>query len=192
MQLLLYLNKKNHNNEIIYYNKALEIKPNDENILIAISGLYLQQDDITNADKTISQIKNSSNPKVQEIKKYINSHNADSELNKAIAKYEEKDYQNAENILTALINQKLGGYMTYYYRAMVYDAVGQYQQAINDYESVVAQNPSIPLVYYSLGVDYDSLKNFTKAVENYKKFIELSKEENEYTNYARERIKQSQ
>ena len=82
--------------------------------------------------------------------------------------------------------------MAYYYRAMVYDAVGQYQQAINDYENVVAQNPSIPLVYYSLGVDYDSLKIFTKAVENYKKFIELSKEENEYTNYARERIKQSQ
>jgi len=81
--------------------------------------------------------------------------------------------------------------MPYYYRAMVYDALGNYKLAVSDYESVIAKDSSIALVYYSLGVDYDSLKDFPRAIQNYKKFLELSKENNEYTNYARQRIKQT-
>lgn len=187
----VYQLMKDYKNAVIFYDKALNEKPNDEEVILTVAGIYIQQDDIANAERYTQKLANSQNPKAKELRNYINSQKADAELNKAIAKYEAKDYKNAETILTSLINQKLGGYMPYYYRAMVYDALGNYKLAVSDYESVIAKDSSIALVYYSLGVDYDSLKDFPRAIQNYKKFLELSKENNEYTNYARQRIKQT-
>lgn len=188
----IYQLMKDYPNAITFYNKALSQKPDDTDALLALTGIYIYQNDIKNADETIKKVSNKQNPKAKEMIAYINEQKSTAELNKAIEKYDNKDYEGAKTILTDLISQKLGGYMPYYYRAMVNDALGKYKEAVADYESVIAKDPSIPLVYYSLGVDYDSLKNFPRAVQNYKKFLELTKENNDYTNYARQRIKQSQ
>lgn len=188
----IYQLMKDYPNAIIFYKKALNEKPNDQDVLLALTGIYIYQNDIENASETVKKITNKQNPKVKEMISYIDEQKSNSELNKAIDKYENKEYAEAQAILTSLINQKLGGYMPYYYRAMVYDALGKYKEAVADYESVIAKDPSIALVYYSLGVDYDTLKNFPRAIQNYKKFLELSKENNDYTAYARQRIKQSQ
>ncbi len=187
-----YQMMKDYPNAIVYYKKALETNPTDETVLMAMSGIYIYQNDLANAEMTVKKIKNQQNPKVKEIVAYIDSQKAETEMNNAISKYENKDYAGAETILTSLINKKLGGYMPYYYRAMVYDALGKYQQAINDYESVIAKDSTVALVYYSLGVDYDTLKNFPRAIQNYRKYLELTNETNDYTEYARQRIKQSQ
>lgn len=187
-----YQMMKDYPNAVTYYKKALESKPTDETVLMALSGIYIYQNDLQNAEATIKKVKNQQNPKVKEIVAYIDSQRAEVDLNTAITKYDAKDYAGAEAILTSLINKKLGGYMPYYYRAMVYDALGKYQQAIADYEAVIAKDSTVALVYYSLGVDYDSLKNFPRAIQNYRKFLELTNETNDYTEYARQRIKQSQ
>ena len=142
---------KDYPNAIVYYKKALETNPTDETVLMAMSGIYIYQNDLANAELTVKKIKNQQNPKVKEIVAYIESQMAETEMNNAISKYENKDYAGAETILTSLINKKLGGYIPYYYRAMVYDALGKYQQAINDYESVIAKDSTVALVYYSLG-----------------------------------------
>ncbi|MBQ2644224.1 tetratricopeptide repeat protein, partial [bacterium] len=187
----VYVLMKDYDNALTFYKKALNTKPDDEDILLTIAGIYVQKDDIENADLYLKKIKTHKNSRYKELQNYITSQKANIELNKAIAKYEAKDYKSAEEILTSLIKSNIGGYMPYYYRAMVYDALGNYKQAVSDYENVIAIDASIPLVYYSLGVDYDSLKDFTRAIQNYKKFMELSKEKNEYTKYAEQRIKQS-
>ncbi len=187
----VYQLMKDYDKALDFYKKALNKKADDDNVLLTVAGLYIQKDDINNAEIYINKVKNQKNPKVVEIQNYISSQKANDDLNKAIKKYEAKDYKGAETILTALITKKLGGYMPYYYRAMVYDALGNYKAAVADYEKVKSLDSSIPLVYYSLGVDYDSLKDFTRAIQNYKKFLELSKENNEYTKYARQRIQQS-
>lgn len=188
----IYQLMKDYPNAVLYYKKALETEPNNQDVLLALTGIYIYQNDIQNADLTLRKITNKQNPKVKEMTAYINEQKSNIELNKAIEKYENKEYAAAQTILNSLINQKTGGYMPYYYRAMVYDALGKYKEAVTDYESVIAKDPTIALVYYSLGVDYDSLKNFPRAIQNYKKFLELSTENNDYTRYARERIKQSQ
>ncbi len=187
----VYQMQKDYQNALEYYKKALEKKPNDEAVLITVSGIYIQLDNLTEAQKYLNLIQNKNSAKFKELQNYISAQNTEAELNKAIQKYEEKDYKSAEAILTALINKKVGGYMPHYYRAMVYDALGNYQKAVADYESVIAKDSTIALVYYSLGVDYDSLGNFTRAVQNYKKFLELSKGVDDYTKYARQRIQQS-
>ena len=187
----VYLLMKDYNNALIFYKRAVTEKPNDNELLMTIAGIYVQLDDIKNADTYLQRITNKQTSKYKELETYINSKKAENELNSAIAKYEAKEYKAAEGILTALIMKKLGGYMAYYYRAMVYDALGNYKLAVSDYEQVVAINSTIPLVYYSLGVDYDSLKDFPQAVKNYKKYLELTNETNEYTKYARQRIQQS-
>ena len=44
------------------------------------------------------------------------------------------------------------------------------------------------IAYYSIGVDYDALENYSAAKENYKKFVDLTKEDNDYKAYAQTRI----
>lgn len=187
----IYLNMKDYNKALEYYKKALSEKPNDEEVLVTISGIYIQSDDLINAEKYLLMIKNQQNSKVKELKNYINSKNAENKINEAIAKYDTGEYKAAEIILNSLISANQGGYMPYYYRAMVHDALGNYKQAVSDYEKVIAIDPAIALVYYSLGVDYDSLKDYTRAIQNYKKYLELTNETNEYTKYAKQRIQQS-
>ena len=186
----VYQLMKDYQKAIEFYKKALEIKPSDETVLLTISGIYIEQDDFDRAQEYINKIKTSTNPKVKEFKDYITQQIQSRDLNLAIQKYEAQDYASAQAILTNLINKKTVDYMPYYYRAMVFDALGKYKEAIADYETVIAKDSSIALVYYSLGVDYDALKNFPRAIQNYKKFLELTKENNAYTEYARTRIKQ--
>lgn len=187
----VYQMQKNYTQALEYYKKALEKKPTDEVVLITAAGICIQQDDLKTAQEFLNKVQNKNSEKFKEMQNYISAQNTEEELNKAIQKYEEKDYKSAEAILTSLVNKKVGGYMPHYYRAMVYDAIGNYQKAVADYEAVVAKDSTIALVYYSLGVDYDSLGNFARAVQNYKKFLELSKGVDDYTKYARQRIQQS-
>lgn len=186
-----YQNLKEYDKATEYYKKALEYKPDTETVQIALAGMYIQTDKLTEAEDVLNKIKNSENQQVKELKRYIAEQNSTSAIQEALAKFDAKDYNKAEEILTGLIQQKTGGYLPYYYRAMVYDAQKKYTQAVNDYEAVIAKDSGIALVYYSLGVDYDSLKNYTRAVQNYKKFLELTKDDNEYTKYARQRIKEA-
>lgn len=187
----VYLLMKDYGKALEFYQKALTEKPDDDEILLTISGIYVQNDDLKNAEVYLKKIKNQKTSKYKEMKQYIDSKKSEVVLNQAITQYEAKQYKKAETLLNDLINQKIGGYMPYYYRAMVYDALGDYRAAVADYEKVKAIDSSVALVYYSLGVDYDCLKDFQRAVQNYKKFLELSKEKNDYTNYAQQRIKQS-
>lgn len=187
----VYQMQKDYPLALEYYKKALEKKPNDEAVLITAAGICIQQDNLTEAQNYLNKVQNKNSAKYKEMQNYVSAQNTEAELNKAIQKYEAQDYKGAEAILTPLINKKVGGYMPHYYRAMVYDALGNYQKAVADYEAVVAKDSTIALVYYSLGVDYDSLGNFARAVQNYKKFLELSKGVDDYTKYARQRIQQS-
>ena len=187
----VYLLMKDYTNALNFYKKALAEKPDDNEILLTVAGIYVQQDDLNNAENYLNKITNKQSPKYKELENYISSKKAETDLKAAIEKYEKQEYREAEKLLTGLIGKKLGGYMPYYYRAMVYDALGEYKSAVADYEKVIAMDSSIALVYYSLGVDYDSLKDFPRAVKNYKRYLELTNETNEYTRYARQRIQQS-
>ncbi|MCR5261941.1 MAG: tetratricopeptide repeat protein [Candidatus Gastranaerophilales bacterium] len=187
----VYLLMNDYTKALDFYKKALAEKPDDNEILLTMAGIYIQQDDLTNAETYLKKITNKQNAKYKELENYINSKKAETDLKAAVEKYENHDYRAAETLLTGLIKKNLGGYMPYYYRAMVYDALGDFKLAVADYEKVTAIDSSIALVYYSLGVDYDSLKDFPRAVKNYKKYLELTNETNEYTKYARQRIQQS-
>ena len=45
------------------------------------------------------------------------------------------------------------------------------------------------IVYYAMAIDYDYLKQYKNALLNYKKFLASTKEQNEYTKYSQQRVK---
>ena len=77
----------------------------------------------------------------------------------------------------------------YYYRALVYDEQKKYNEAIADYSNALKNNPEMTIVYYAMAIDYDYLKQFKNALVNYKKFLASTKEQNEYTKYSQQRVK---
>lgn len=190
----VYQLMKDYPKAIDYYKKALNEKPSDEEVSVALAGVYIYADKNKEAEPLLKSVlqKNPNNTKAKELLTYVNQANVENDLQTAVQKFEAKDYKSAENLLTKIITNNPKAYMAYYYRAMVYDAQGNYKSAISDYETTVKLEPSNTLVYYSLGVDYDTLNNVQKAILNFKKYLEFAKEENEYTKYTKQRLTQLQ
>jgi len=183
---------KDYPHAIEYYKKALAVKPSDEEVSVALAGVYIYDNKNNEAEPLLRNVlvKNPNNTQAKEFLAYINKNNAETILQTAVQKFEAKDYKTAESLLSNAIKSTPDSYMAYYYRAMVYDAQGNYKAAVSDYETTVKLEPSTALAYYSLGVDYDTLKNVPKAISNFSKYLELAKETNEYTNYAKQRLSQ--
>ena len=190
----VYQLMKDYPNAAAYYKKALNEKPDDEEVSVALAGVLVYADKNAEAEPILKKViaKNPDNAQAKELLTYVKQSNAENDIQNAVKKFEAKDYKTAESLLTKVISGNPKSYMAYYYRAMVYDALKNYKSAIADYETTIKLEPSTTLVYYSLGVDYDILKNVQKAKDNFKKYLELTKEVNEYTNYAKQRLSQLQ
>lgn len=190
----VYQLMKDYPNAIIYYKKALMEKPDDEEVSVALAGVLIYDDKNAEAEPILKKVlmKYPNNSQAKELLSYVTQTNSEKDLQTAVQKFDSKDYKTAESLLTKAITNNPKSYMAYYYRAMVYDALKNYKSAVSDYEMTVKLEPSTALVYYSLGVDYDILKNTAKAKDNFKKYLELTKETNEYTNYAKQRLNQLQ
>ena len=76
----------------------------------------------------------------------------------------------------------------YYYRASVYDAQNKPQLAVNDYKKSIEFNNNQDVTYYLIAIDYDNMNNLTSALEYYKKFINVYKTDDEYSQYVKARI----
>lgn len=188
----VYQLMKDYPNAAEYYEKALKVKPSDEEVSVALAGIYLQDNRNSQAETILKNVlqKNPNNSKAKEFLTYISKNNEETALKAASQKIEAKDYKTAEMMLTNIIKTNSNSFMAHYYRAMTYDALENYNAAVSDYETAIKLEPSTALIYYSLGVDYDVLKNSAKAIANFSKYLELTKETNEYTNYAKQRLNQ--
>lgn len=187
----VYSETGNNFQAIEAYKKALVLAPENTDIALAICGLYLNEDKYAEAQTFLQKVlqKKPNDPKAKEFKDYIAQMNSNSKLTEAANAYEAKQYAKAEKLLTEIINGGTKDASAYYYRASIYENSGKAAQAVTDYEKAAMYDSSNPTVYYSLAVNYDELKNTQKTISNFKKYLSMTKEENEYTNYAKDRLK---
>ena len=110
------------------------------------------------------------------------------QLANALSLYDEAKYDEAIALFTKILEVNSTNATVYYYRAMSFDALKEYQKAILDYKSTLKYAPEMYISYYSLGVDYDALGDYQLAKENYKKYVQNTFEDNDYKKYAQSRI----
>ena len=78
----------------------------------------------------------------------------------------------------------------YYYRGLIYDEQKQPKLAINDYLNVLKNSEEFPIANYMTAVDYDGMSNYKEAFKYYKIFTEKYTNQDEYLEYAKNRMKE--
>lgn len=181
----------NQNDKAIeFYQKALQSSPNNSDIAYSIGALYANSENYTEAKKYFQKALqlNSSNTNAKEALLDMNEVISQNNVQDAVKLFEEQKYNEALSLLNQSIVDNPKNADAYYYRASVYDAQNKPQLAINDYKKSLQFNNNQDVTYYLIAVDYDNLNNFTSALEYYKKFINVYKTDDEYSQYVKARI----
>ena len=185
-----YQSLNDNKNAIEYYKKAMELDGKNADIPYYIASLYANANDIENANTyiKIALTKNPSNSQAKELSNYINAKQSESTLAEAVKLYESQKYTEAIASFDKVIKIVPNDANVYYYRALCYDAVNNPKKAIEDYKAVLKNAPDMAIAYYSMAVDYDAIENYQSAKQNYQKYVEMTKEDNDFTSYAKTRI----
>ena len=183
---------KNNPEAINYYKKAMELDTKNSDYPYYIASLYASDNDLKNAKQyiEIALSKNSMHKQSKELSAYLDDKEIELLLADAGKLYDEQKYNEAIIIFDRVLKLAPSNATVYYYRAMCFDALNNYQKAISDYKMTLKYAPDMVIAYYSMGVDYDSLSDYQAAKQNYKKYVELSIEDNDYKKYAQTRIEE--
>lgn len=186
-----YQAMNNNQSAIEYFKKAFILDSTNADTAYYIGLAYANMNDFTNAklyaNKALSIDKNNKNAK--DLIAYTIEQENIIFLDKAMEFYEKKQFNDALELINKALAQDSTDSNAYYYRALVYDEQKKYNEAIADYNNAIKNNPEMTIVYYAMAIDYDYLKQYKNALLNYKKFLASTKEENEYTKYSQQRVK---
>lgn len=188
-----YQNMDDNKNAILYYKKALELKPNDSEIAYYIASLYADAEDYESAEAYAQKalLLNKENKDAQNLLVEIEKQNNTNLLNDAIALYDEQKYDQSLPLLNEVIAKEPNNAYAFYYRAMIYDSDKKLNDAIKDYKQALSINPQdLGIINYQLAVDYDTLENYKEAYEYYIKYSTSNAPEDEYKTYASDRAKE--
>lgn len=189
-----YQNMENNGKAIEYYQKALQLKPNDSNIAYYIGVLYAEEENLGAAEeylkKSIALDKNNQQAK-DFLDSIIQQNNANS-LNEAIALYENENYDESLKILNKLLISDTMNAYAYYYKGMIYDAKNNQAEAVNNYKNVLKYNNSedLNIVNYLIAADLDTLGKYKEAYGYYKKYSTSNAPDDEYKKYATTRLEE--
>ena len=180
---------KNANN---YYLEVLKTEPNNKDILINSAYAYFSMNDFNSAkqmaQKVLSLDKN--NKEALEMISNIEQADIDKILNNAISHYEKGDYNNALGNITKYLNKKPDNEYGLYYKGLIFEGMKKEKEAAWVYKVLVQKHPNFVNGYYSLAINLDNQENYKDAISNYEKFINLSKEKNDMTEFATSRVKE--
>ena len=173
----------------------MQEEPNNEELLSSSAWAYYSLDDYQNA-KIMAQKALNINSDDSDMKNLISDIDnllASNELNEAIQKYEQGNYNEALNSFNKILSKNPDDEYSIYYKGLCYDELKKPNEAIKQYKSLIFKNPNFTNAYYSLAVDLDNNEKYKEAVSNYQKFLELKKQQNEsdeMTTFAQSRIKE--
>lgn len=180
-----------YNNAITYYKKAEALNPKNAEIPYYIGYLYSEQQKWADAEGYLKKAL-SLNPQsdAKKLLTYVQQSGTIGVLNSGIELYEKKDFENALTKFNEVIKKEANNAYAYYYRALIYDEQKQPKQAIADYLNVLKNSKDFPIASYLAAVDYDGLENYKDAFKYYKKFVSEYTADDEYSKYARDRMKE--
>lgn len=179
-------------NAILYYQKALQLKPVDSDIAYYIAVLYAEKEDLNNAKSYLNKALaiNKNNDKAIDFMQNINEQINTQKLNEAISLYESEKYDASLAILNEILKTDANNSYAYYYRGMIYDAKEQRQGAINDFKKAYSLNKEFEILNYMIATDYDALGNAAEAIKYYDKYSSSTAPDDEYKQYAKDRSKE--
>ncbi|MBE7712593.1 MAG: tetratricopeptide repeat protein [Cyanobacteria bacterium SIG26] len=187
-----YQELQDTDNALIYYKKALELKPIDSDIAYAIACLYGEKEDYTNAknylEKAITFNKN--NTQAIEYLQSIDSMNRANLLNEAITLYEANNHNASLSKLNEIISKDPMNAYAFYYRGMIYDARQQRKQAIADMQKAYELNKEFTICNYLIASDYDALGQYKDAYDYYLAYANSNAQDDEYKQYAKARAEE--
>ena len=187
-----YQTMKDSKNAIAYYEKAQQISPKDSNIPYYIATIYADDEDWENARKYLntSLSMDSNNKQSAEFLKSVTEQINLTNLNKAIALYDNEKYNDALTIFDQLIENDKNNSFAYYYRGMIYDTQNKRQDAINDFKKAYELNKEFEITNYLIAADYDTLENYKEAYTYYTKYASSNAQDDEYKQYAKARAEE--
>lgn len=179
-------------NALVYYQKALSLKPIDSDIAYAIACIYGEKEDYTNAkdylNKAIAFNKN--NTQAIEYLKSIEDMDKSNLLNDAIALYEINNYDDSFSKFNELLSKDPQNAYALYYRGMIYDAKQQRNEAIADMKRAYSLNNEFTICNYLIASDYDALGKYKEAYDYYLAYANSNAQEDEYKEYAKARAEE--
>lgn len=177
-----------------YYKKALALNSSSSDTAYYIGVLYSEKEDWAQSKIYLKRAMalNKNNTRAKDLYQSVVEQANVKLLNDAIAFYDKKEYVQALKSLNQILAEDSKNAYAYYYRGMISDDQKKYALAIADYKKAVqyaAGDPELTIVNYLIGLDYDTLLQYQNALPYYKKYITLTKENNEYKIYAQSRVK---
>jgi len=190
--------KGNIETEIEYYNRAIELNPENakayNNRGLAYMNLEEYEKAISDYNKAIelnpedADVYNNRGDAYRNLKEYeeaIGDYNKAIELNPEHANaYNNRGlaYMNLEEYGTAIrdynkaieLNSKFA--TAYYNRGIAFSYLKGYEKAISDYNKAIELNPESDAAYNNRGLAYKNLKEYEKAISDYNRAIELNPE----------------
>lgn len=175
-----------------YYKLAMAKEPNNADIAFYLGQAYVNTEDWANAKSYLTKalmLKPSDN-NIKELYNYVVDQQDQIALERALDLYSNGDYINALAVLNNILSQNKNNAFAYYYRGMVYDAQKKYSNALAEYQKSISLSNAIPEAYYSMALDMDYLSRYKEAYANYQKYLSMAQSENEYTQYAKNRMQE--
>ena len=175
---------------IEYYKKAYNMDKKDSEIAYYLGVLYAEKEAWSSA-KIYLQESIKLDPKNNNAKDLLSTvveQNNLNLINKVISYYNEKNYEQALKLISQILTEDSNNAYAYYYRGLIYDAQEKPLQAIPEYKKAVQHNPELIISDYLIATAYDSLGQYSNAYNYYKKFVNISKTNDDYKKYAQTRL----
>ncbi len=187
-----YQAMKNYKSAAENFKKSLDMEPNNADTAYYLALAYSNAQDLPQAKiyakKALEIEPNNKNAK--ELLDYVNQSELSAYLEQADKLYTEKKYPEALVMLGKVLAMDPKNASAHYSCGLINDELKKYWPAIESYKKAVQNDPSLAIAYYSIAVDYDTLQRYQQAVANYKLFVANEKADNEYTQYAKQRIQE--
>lgn len=120
---------------------------------------------------------------LDDIKKKMDEH-WEEEIKFQLKKGEEarraKQYDEAINIYTDILDIQKDADLAYFCRGYVYDEMEDYNKALEEYSKAIDLNKTNPSYYNNRGIVLKNLARFTESVENYNNAIALNANNADY------------
>ena len=146
---------------IVYYNKAIELDPNN-------SAAYNNRG---NAKKDLVQYKEALKDYNKAIE--LDHNNSAAYYNRGSLKINLEEYKEAIKDFNKAIELDHNYLYAYNNRGNVKYKLGQYEEAIKDYNRAIELDNNDSIAYYNIGLSKANLGQYEEAIKNYNKAIEL-------------------
>lgn len=185
-----YKGLNNIDKSIEYYKRAFELDKKDSEIAYYIGVLYAEKENWTSAKIYLQQsIKlDPKNVNAEDLLATVIEQNNVLLINKVIDLYNAKSYDQALKVISQILTEDTKNAYAYYYRGLIYDAQEKPLSAIPEYKKAVQYNPELVISDYLIATAYDSLGQYSNAYTYYKKFVNNSKDNDDYKKYAQTRL----